>query len=110
MNVAADQFLESLRQTSDLPHAVIIWGDEDYYKKAGKAALGKLLKEKADAEGQEVSVWRFQDKFEINALREAINTESFFGESILCLWKTRGCCPSMALGSRKARKKHRGEN
>lgn len=108
MNVAADQFLESLRQTSDLPHAVIIWGDEDYYKKAGKAALGKLLKEKADAEGQEVSVWRFQDKFEINALREAINTESFFGGINFVLVENPWLLPKHGAGEQKGKKKSTG--
>lgn len=76
MNETADVLLKDLaKKNSPCPHVVIAWGEEAYYKKA----IQKSLRQKAFPQGEEPSEWNFQDAFDMEALREAINTPPFFG-------------------------------
>jgi DNA polymerase-3 subunit delta len=75
VNTTADVFLENLRKNPVCPHVVIAWGEEEYFKKA----IGKAFREKAFASGEEPTEWIFQRDFELEALREAINSVPFFG-------------------------------
>lgn len=75
MNYTADRFLENLRKNPECPHVVIVWGEEEYYKKA----IQKAFRRKAFASGEEPTEWNFQGDFELNALGEAINSMPFFG-------------------------------
>lgn len=75
MNYTADVFLENLRKNPACPHVVIVWGEEEYYKKA----IQKAFRRKAFASGEEPTEWNFQGDFELSALGEAINSMPFFG-------------------------------
>ncbi len=77
MNVTADRFLEQLHRTASCPHLVIAGGTEEYYRKA----IAEALKKKINAEfpEEELNGSAFQDRFSLVDLREAINSQSFFG-------------------------------
>lgn len=75
MNYTADVFLENLQKNPACPHVVIVWGEEEYYKKT----IQKAFRRKAFAAGEEPTEWNFQGDFELSALGEAINSMPFFG-------------------------------
>ena len=75
MNTTADVFLESLRKNPACPHVVIAWGEEEFFKKT----VGQAFRQRAFAPDAEPAVWNFQKDFELEALREAINSVPFFG-------------------------------
>lgn len=98
MNSTADVFLENLRKNPACPHVVIAWGEEEYFKKA----VGKAFREKAFASGEEPTEWFFQRDFELEALREAINSVPFFGgQNWVVLEEPRILADKEKMGSRK---------
>ena len=77
MNDTADRFLEALRRKGPTPHVVVAWGEEEYYKQAIETRLKKKIL--AEHPGEELNASSFCGAFDLNELREALNSSSFFG-------------------------------
>lgn len=79
MITTAEKFLKELKDSSSVPHLVIAWGDEAYYKDRIRENIeGFVFKDVAETDR---SVQNFAQSFDLTALGEAINTYPFFSGS-----------------------------
>lgn len=76
MEISAEKFLETLDKHLEIPRAVIIWGEEDYYKeKIVKAVLQATFASVAERD-REIVV--FDKELPLKELETAINSYPFF--------------------------------
>lgn len=84
MEISAEKILENLKAHEEIPHALIIWGEEEYYKdKIIKAVLAETF---AGVPEQDREITVFDKELSFKDLEAAINTYPFFsGKSMIII-------------------------
>ncbi len=84
MEISAEKILDSLKAHEEIPHVLIIWGEEEYYKdKIIKAVLAETF---AGVPEQDREITVFDKELPFKDLEAAINTYPFFsGKSMVII-------------------------